>query len=188
MGLCVSDAAHLTPQERADKHDEHIRNLAIEKTNAQDHEHDIQIKKLLLLGAGESGKSTLFKQTVSLYGAGFTEKQTNDYVQIVHNTTVTAMQTLCREMDRLYETEQITECKLMPHNIPHQNFVMQFPYGAELSKGCAAAIKALWADPAIKLTFSLRSKFQLLDTADYFFLKKSTRFLILTTCPIRLIS
>jgi len=34
-----------------------------------------QVNKLLLLGAGDSGKSTLFKQMKSIYGPGFTERE-----------------------------------------------------------------------------------------------------------------
>jgi len=39
------------------------------------HQEDTSVHKLLLLGAGESGKSTLFKQMIALYGTGFTEKE-----------------------------------------------------------------------------------------------------------------
>jgi len=148
-----------------------MRNFAIERTNAVDHDQDILVKKLLLLGAGESGKSTLFKQTIDLYGSGFTEKEITDYVQIVYTNTINSMQVLCREVDRLYQMEKVEECKLMPQNIPHQRYILEYSSESDLTPECAASIKALWADPGIKTAFDLRSKFQLLDSAEYFFEK-----------------
>jgi len=118
---------------------------------------------LLLLGAGESGKSTLFKQTIALYGDGFIEKDITDYVQIVYTNTINSMQILCKEVDK------IEECKLMPENLSHQKFMLEYSSESDLIPQCAAAIKALWADPGIKRAFELRSKFQLLDSAGYFF-------------------
>jgi G-protein alpha subunit len=47
---------------------------AIDRQLFEDHKKEHDIIKLLLLGAGESGKSTLFKQMTMLYGTGFTEE------------------------------------------------------------------------------------------------------------------
>ena len=54
-------------------------------------EMDSEIIKLLLLGAGESGKSTLFKQMILLYGDGFAKKDLMLYVPMIHNNTIAAM-------------------------------------------------------------------------------------------------
>src|SRR5438045_1542237 len=104
MGLCAS--YNMSPAQRAELDEERIRNLAIETANAIDHEQDLQVRKLLFLGKGESGKSELFKQFINLYGTGFTDKQITDFTRELHTSTLTAMQQLCTNV-RLFN-----ECKL----------------------------------------------------------------------------
>jgi len=58
---------------------------------------DDEILKLLLLGAGESGKSTLFKQIIHIHGRGFDEKARLPYKSIVYTNTILSMKTLIRE-------------------------------------------------------------------------------------------
>jgi len=42
-------------------------------------------------GSGESGKSTLFKQMIKLYGDGFQQKDLLMYVPMIHNNTIASM-------------------------------------------------------------------------------------------------
>jgi G-protein alpha subunit len=52
--------------------------------------------KLLLLGAGESGKSTIFKQMRILHGSPPTEDDQKMYGVIVRSNIITAMKKLCQ--------------------------------------------------------------------------------------------
>ena len=58
MGLCASNV-HSSGNASKEANQ---RSRKLEKQNQRDNEHASSIVKLLLLGAGESGKSTIFKQ------------------------------------------------------------------------------------------------------------------------------
>jgi hypothetical protein len=62
--------------------------------------------KLLLLGAGESGKSTIFKQMRVLFGAPLTEDERNQITPVVYSNTISAMKALAQAVrDFGYEDE-----------------------------------------------------------------------------------
>ena len=50
--------------------------------------------KLLLLGAGQSGKSTLFKQLTSIYGDGFSAQDRATYTDIIIGNVIECTQAL----------------------------------------------------------------------------------------------
>ena len=58
--------------------------------------------KLLLLGAGESGKSTFMKQMRIIHGYSFTRDEMNDYKLTVYRNVVQGMKVrLCRNIEAL---------------------------------------------------------------------------------------
>lgn len=70
------------------------RSKEIEDALACECAADRRAVKLLLLGAGESGKSTIFKQLRLLYGRGFTDDDRRGYTGVVHANTLGAIKTL----------------------------------------------------------------------------------------------
>ena len=130
--------------------------------------HDPQVNKLLLLGAGESGKSTLFKQMITLYRSGFSEDERKWYTQIIYNNAITSMKVLCQHCDDFNGNPEMTD------SIPceaeeDKKFILDLNIDVEIDEVLAARIKKLWADPGIQYTYSKRATFQLLDSAQYFF-------------------
>lgn len=122
--------------------------------------------KLLLLGAAESGKSTIFKQMKLLQvDGGFRPEELEAYRTIVQGNCLTQIKTLIRWAEKLgYEYE-------VPANKEKAASVLRLAPGAEgWSNQAALDVKALWADAAIKKAYERRdSDFHLNDSASYFF-------------------
>lgn len=134
----------------------------------KDKERDAEIIKLLLLGAGESGKSTLFKQMIRIYGTGFTEKDLLLYIPMVHTNTVSSMKELCYQSDVLGASD--SACLVTDEAVlPSKRFMDEMKLEEKLDETVAKHINILWKDPGIKRTYESRAKFQLMDTCNYFF-------------------
>lgn len=65
--------------------------------------------KLLLLGAGESGKSTIFKQMRILHGSPRTDDDQKMYGVIVRSNIITAMRKLCAHLRTLGLEDQLAQ-------------------------------------------------------------------------------
>jgi len=158
MGLCGStaDANAADEKEKQAK----IRSRNLERKAENEHFADSLIHKMLLLGAGESGKSTLFKQMVALYGTGFTDEERRQYPAIIHNNVVMSLQTLVKQSENF-------GCKILCTEA--MEYVRDMPQDAPINKANEKHFRALVADPGILETITHKSKFQLLDSTPYFF-------------------
>jgi len=165
MGACNS-----APQNKGDAkkaRDDYIRSKQIDQQNMKDLENDARVCKLLLLGAGESGKSTLFKQIVTIYGEGYNQKQLNQYLPSIHQNTISSMRQLVENSDTL---EEKFDPRVRHDNSSSKAFLENLPADRTyLDAELGMHIKKLWADTGIQNTHRQRSKFQFLDSADYFF-------------------
>ncbi|KJH48445.1 g-protein alpha subunit [Dictyocaulus viviparus] len=86
MGLCQSQESQ----------DLAARNKAIERQINQDKRAGSSIVKLLLLGAGECGKSTVLKQMQILHSNGFTEEEINEKKAIVYSNITASICTILK--------------------------------------------------------------------------------------------
>jgi len=120
--------------------------------------------KLLLLGAGESGKSTIAKQMKIIHLKGFTAEERASYKSIIYNNTVSSMRALVAASKEL-------GVALLPANKKAEE---RFSGGedyftGDLTPEITGDIKALWSDPGIKELFHRSAEFQLNDSAGYYF-------------------
>lgn len=158
MGLCAS--ADMTAEEKEAARQEKVRSKIIEKQAQDDNQADSAVNKLLLLGAGESGKSTLFKQMITIYGTGFPDSERKTFEPIIYNNIITSMQTLCAAAG--------------PHGGPvacqdSLSYLQSMAPDAAIDSSNVRHFKALWQDSGIQVAYENRSKFQLTDSASYFF-------------------
>jgi GTPase SAR1 family protein len=158
--LCGGDG--LSAEEKERQRQERIRSKNIDANFHDDHQQEQAINKLLLLGAGESGKSTLFKQMITIYGTGFPESERKSFAPIIFNNVVASMQALLQAVPQ--------------HGGPvgcqdSLQFVWDMAPEAPITPSEARHFHALWADAGIQKAYENRSKFQLTDSASYFFVK-----------------
>ena len=75
------------------------RSRALDRQLKFDGERFAREVKLLLLGAGESGKSTIVKQMTIIHKSGYTDEERRYYIPIIHDNTLNSIcsiiQALC---------------------------------------------------------------------------------------------
>jgi len=73
------------------------KNETVVKQLEKARDDDSKIHKILMLGAGESGKTTLFRQMIQIYGKGFTEKEKGDFVPNIRANALRYIQVLAKD-------------------------------------------------------------------------------------------
>jgi len=160
MGICASE--ELTPEENRKKQEQIQRSKELDRQMQTDNMMDQQVNKLLLLGAGESGKSTLFKQMITIYGTGFTESERRIYGPIIQNNVMTSIKMLVQQ-SATYGPPQSDAAKNAA------DIIKDLRADEPIDQTLAASITSLWNDNGIKETYQSRAKFQLFDSAAFFF-------------------
>lgn len=120
--------------------------------------------KLLLLGTGESGKSTFIKQMRIIHGSGYSDEDRKGFTKLVYQNIFTAMQAMIRAMDTLriqYVCEQNKENAQLIREVEVDKV-------SALSRDQVEAIKELWQDPGIQECYDRRREYQLSDSAKYY--------------------
>ncbi|KAJ6255149.1 g protein alpha i subunit [Anaeramoeba flamelloides] len=138
------------------------RSKKIDQMGTQLKSMNNQVYRLLLLGPGESGKSTVVKQCKFLYSNGFKKSEIIKMKKDILTNAIQAIQTLIEMKDELNLQFQNRECdefvkEVMGHGVLE-------PISPEL----ATKIEKLWADSAIQQAYKVRHKFQLIQSAKYF--------------------
>ncbi|KAI6230002.1 Guanine nucleotide-binding proteinalpha-17 subunit [Aphelenchoides fujianensis] len=123
-------------------------------------------QKLLLLGPGESGKSTLIKQMQILHAEGFTDQELEERRSLVYSNTVRALAEICEAMPRL--SIRFAD----PENQDNARRLKKYVQGGcefePFSPEVFLMLKQLWADQGVREAFSRRSLFQCNDSALHF--------------------
>uniref|UniRef100_A0A8C9U646 Guanine nucleotide-binding protein subunit alpha n=1 Tax=Scleropages formosus TaxID=113540 RepID=A0A8C9U646_SCLFO len=136
MACCLSEEA----KEARRINDEIERQLRRDKRDAR------RELKLLLLGTGESGKSTFIKQMRIIHGSGYSEEDKRGFTKLVYQNIFTSMQAMIRAMETLnipYKYE---------HNKANANVVREVDVEkvTVFENPYVDAIKSLWNDPGIQ--------------------------------------
>jgi len=118
--------------------------------------------KLLLLGAGESGKSTVAKQMKIIHLKGFTKEECLTYKSIINNNVIGSMKVLVHAAT---ERGIPLESKAVADRFVNE----QGYFTGSITPAIASDLKTLWADQGIQTAYSRQAEFQLNDSAKYYF-------------------
>ncbi|XP_019957723.1 guanine nucleotide binding protein (G protein), alpha activating activity polypeptide O, a isoform X1 [Paralichthys olivaceus] len=142
------------------------RSKAIEKNLKEDGLTAAKDVKLLLLGAGESGKSTIVKQMKIIHEDGFSGDDVKQYKPVVYSNTIQSLAAIVRAMDTLGleygDKERKADAKMVCDVVSRMEDTE--PYSAEL----LSAMMRLWSDSGIQECFSRAREYQLNDSAQYY--------------------
>ncbi|KAH9653063.1 Guanine nucleotide-binding protein alpha-1 subunit [Citrus sinensis] len=152
--------------------EENAQTAEIERRIEQETKAEKHIQKLLLLGAGESGKSTIFKQIKLLFQTGFDEAELKSYISVIHANVYQTIKVLYDGSKELAQNETdsmkfvvSSENKEIGEKLSEIGGRLDYP---RLTKELAEDIETLWADPAIQETYAHGNELQLPDCANYF--------------------
>ncbi|KAK1172871.1 guanine nucleotide-binding protein G(olf) subunit alpha-like isoform X1 [Acipenser oxyrinchus oxyrinchus] len=131
-----------------------------------------QTHRLLLLGAGESGKSTIVKQMRILHVNGFNAEEKKQKIQDIRKNVKDAIVTIVSAMSTLIPPVPLAN----PENQFRMDYIKSiaplsdFDYTQEFFEHAAM----LWDDEGVKACYERSNEYQLIDCAQYFLDKIDT--------------
>ncbi|KAI8977923.1 guanine nucleotide binding protein, alpha subunit [Pilobolus umbonatus] len=155
MGCCQSNEIH----------DGKIRNEEIDSQIKRDKFNLRNEVKMLLLGAGESGKSTILKQMKLIHDGGYSRDEREAFKEIIFSNTVQSMRVILEAMNHMgisynsYIKSHVQTILDLPSQIEHEYLP------AEIT----LALKTLWRNEMVQDVFNRSTEYQLNDSAKYYF-------------------
>nr|AEL33704.1 G protein alpha subunit [Monascus ruber] len=160
MGSCFSS-------EKASDGEERKRSQMIDKTLYEDARKLRRECKILLLGSGESGKSTIVKQMKIIHHKGFSPEECALYRPTIYKNLLECAKSLIGAY-RQFDVE--------PASTKVQGFVgFLWDYNVDpdpqkpLDPRVGEAATYLWNDPCTSTVLERQNEFYLMDSAPYFF-------------------
>ena len=118
-----------------------------------------KVYKLLLLGAGNSGKSTFFRQLSCIHGEGLSEEDIMRSAPFIHDAIVNQMKAI---IERCVEDLGLS---LLDESKPCAKAITQTHHKTIVTPELAEFITTLWNDPNIKRAFDERTSIGIADSS-----------------------
>lgn len=163
FACCISG---VSPEQREALNAEKVASDLLDKKLRVQIKEETKVHKLLLLGTGESGKSTVFKQMQIIYDQqkDFSSLEKATYRHVLRVNVVDCMQSLINGIEKYnityeHKESQPAAAALSELDIHSTDF---------WSSRIIDDIKHLWfAEPAVAKMFDMRAMIQLLDSTRY---------------------
>jgi GTPase SAR1 family protein len=170
MGACGSKQSELSEEEVQRQRNEAIRNKWLDDMLSKDRQQDNEVVKLLFLGTGESGKSTLLKQMAIIHGQGFNVKDRDDYKAQVRTNLLQNIRLLIQNAPKIAQETKDPSCNIQSAAAQTAaTHLAQIRFDSEIVPQLADDIKTVWHDPGIQKTCKFGNLFSLPDSTHYFF-------------------
>ncbi|PSN32862.1 Guanine nucleotide-binding protein G(o) subunit alpha [Blattella germanica] len=159
MGGCLTlDREEAKARRRSEEIDKQLGELAKQERN---------VIKILLLGAGESGKSTLVKQMKIIHSDGFTKEELRSFRPTVMDNLLSSMKYVLTGMGLLRINLQSAKNKAHAQTVLISSSC--FDKSFNILPNVAMALQALWQDRGVRLAVARGYEYELNDSAIYLF-------------------
>lgn len=139
--------------------------LALEESKLQEK----FIFKILLLGAGESGKSTVIKQIKMLYKNNNAFGSTANIEREMKECVTSIRRNVLEAIHTLIEASNILEISVKnPETVDAIKVIEAVDINADLTTDLADLIHKIWKDEDIQLIYSRRDEFWHMDATPYY--------------------
>jgi len=142
----------------------------IDKKNIEEYKNIANEIRILLLGTGESGKSTVLKQMQIFQEGGFTELQRKEFRVVILQQVAKNLKVLINESAKTEYTPIQTFDMERANRVTQISESLAFPdlFEKQFTPQLWEDIQVLWADKSIQDTFRCNYKFTLDDSTKYY--------------------
>ncbi|XP_078462584.1 guanine nucleotide-binding protein G(s) subunit alpha-like isoform X2 [Lampetra planeri] len=149
-----------------DRRSQRETNRRIERELQKDKQLYRATHRLLLLGAGESGKSTIVKQMRILHVNGFNADEKKQKIQDIKRNIRDAIVAITSAMSTLVPPVALAN----PENQMRVDYIQKVASQPdfELTQEFFDHVKALWQDEGVRMCYERSNEYQLIDCAQYF--------------------
>jgi len=152
--------------------EEKAQSNAVDAKMKKDKIKNENVVKLLFLGGGGSGKSTLFKQLKTIHGTGIQESERKTYTDIVYHNIIDGIQILCEQSVALSSEgdgdEDFKDCTMNKATADSAQFMMETREDSIVDNTLHEHISKIWKDSGIQNTYLNRHMFQIQESIEYF--------------------
>jgi len=142
----------------------------IDKKNIEEYKNIAKEIRILLLGTGESGKSTILKQMQIFQEGGFNETQRKEFRVVIYQQVIKNLKVLIKESAKTEYTPIQTFDKERANRVNQISESLALPdqFEKQFTPHVWEDIQVLWADKSIQDTFRFNYKFILDDSTKYY--------------------
>ncbi|GAD96551.1 G protein complex alpha subunit GpaB [Paecilomyces variotii No. 5] len=160
MGICFSS-------ENTEDAEQKKRSQMIDKKIEEDSRRLKRECKILLLGSGESGKSTIVKQMKIIHQNGYTVEELSMYRLTVYKNLMDCVHSLIGAYEQ-FDLEPSSQ-KVRDYITYLSEYNIDPDPNTPLDPKVGDAVTYLWNDPCTSTVLEHQSEFYMMDSAPYFF-------------------